>query len=346
MKKNVLYYVFFFCTLFIIVSCNKEKDAENTDEIVNIPDPILQAWVRLTINKPTGNIYKNEVNTLQKLDESNLYSIPFPFRGITNLEGLQYFTQLKSLHLTAFKGSSIAQVRSLNNLETFSIDGLENYISFNALSGLNKLKYVGVSSKKDTIAQSNILDIKYRNVDFDMASLYQIPSIEAINLGGYAGAELSVSNWANIKDVLLGECNSLASLSGFNGKKLEVFWAEKLPALTTLPELDTAAASLTLYKVLLSDVKVNISQLQYFRGIRQLYLNYIPELKNVLPITNSKLMRTLEIIGCPKVENIEAIAVLSKLNSVSLCGTPSTLEQRRIILEGLKDPYLMINFCL
>ncbi len=56
---------------------------------INIPDPVLESQIRLTLSKPTGDIYREESQDL-----TVLFIVS---KAVNNLEGVQYFPKLTEL---------------------------------------------------------------------------------------------------------------------------------------------------------------------------------------------------------------------------------------------------------
>ena len=61
------------------------------DPVVVLPDAGLQAAIREALNKPQGDIYASELAWLKELDAAH--------RGIQDLSGLEYCTNLEALGL-------------------------------------------------------------------------------------------------------------------------------------------------------------------------------------------------------------------------------------------------------
>ena len=72
------------------------------------PDPNLDALVRMAIDKPEGAILPSELEGLTSLEA--------PERGITDLSGLEYCTNLTDLNLWDNRIRDISPLASLTNL--------------------------------------------------------------------------------------------------------------------------------------------------------------------------------------------------------------------------------------
>ena len=99
----------------------------------------LEAAIRAAIGKPTGDILMSDLLTITSLDASGL--------GITNLEGLQYCTNLTDLNLTYNAISDVTPLGSLTNLQ--ELDLSNNTISNIApLASLVNLEHVYLESNQ------------------------------------------------------------------------------------------------------------------------------------------------------------------------------------------------------
>ena len=99
-------------------------------DVVNTPDPNLEAAIREAIEKPIGDIYESDLLGLAKLYASG--------RDITDLNGLEYCTNLIQLSLRNNQISDISPLSGLSSLTTLDIG--DNQISdISPLSGLSSL---------------------------------------------------------------------------------------------------------------------------------------------------------------------------------------------------------------
>ncbi len=80
------------------------------DTVVTFKDTNLEQAVRNTINKPTGTLYKNDVDHIINLNAST-YSI------ISDISGIENLTNLENLDLDSNKISDISALSGLTNLK-------------------------------------------------------------------------------------------------------------------------------------------------------------------------------------------------------------------------------------
>ena len=82
-------------------------------DVVNTPDPNLEAAIREAIEKPIGDIYESDLLGLAKLYASG--------RDITDLNGLEYCTNLIQLSLRNNQISDISPLSGLASLTQLSL---------------------------------------------------------------------------------------------------------------------------------------------------------------------------------------------------------------------------------
>lgn len=100
------------------------------DDMVNIPDHNLEAVIREAIAKPIGDIYESDLLGLWKLDASG--------RGIADLNGLEYCTNLRELRLWENQISDISPISGLTSLTRLNLMGSQ-ISDISPLSGLTNL---------------------------------------------------------------------------------------------------------------------------------------------------------------------------------------------------------------
>ena len=101
--------------------------------VVNFPDGNLQAVIRLAISKPVGDIHASELAVLTTLDANS--------KGIINLTGLEYCTNLNSLTLISNQISDLSPLTGLTKLTYLQMWGnrISNLTPLAGLTNLNRL---------------------------------------------------------------------------------------------------------------------------------------------------------------------------------------------------------------
>jgi len=154
------------------VSSGNTSDVTTTNsqngntQIVTFADKNLEQVVRNVINKPTGTLYKSDV---EKITELVIMS-----KGISNLSGIENIINLKSLILAVNKINDVSPLRGLTNLETLSLDA--NQISdISSLKGLINLKDVQLGSNQisDISVLKGLINLKDIKLDNNKMAQHQ-----------------------------------------------------------------------------------------------------------------------------------------------------------------------------
>ncbi len=104
-------------------------------QTVNIPDPNLESAIRDALEKPEGDITVADMESLTELWAGN--------KGIEDLAGLEYATNLTNLDLNNNEISDISSLSSLTNLIELHL--VDNDISdISPLSGLTKIDFLNL----------------------------------------------------------------------------------------------------------------------------------------------------------------------------------------------------------
>ena len=163
-----------------------------SQEVVNFPDPALEAAIREAIAKPTGDIYDTDLIGLTILYAND--------RGITNLEGIQYCVDLTHLFLSTNQIVDISPLSSLNNL--CDLDLGKNQISdISPLAGLNSLGWLWLDVNKIT----------------DISPLSDLTNLPRVDLGSNQIADIGpLSDLTNLWDLRLDN-NQIVDISALSG---------------------------------------------------------------------------------------------------------------------------------
>jgi len=180
---------FWFIVIFILplISCVKPDNTGTSDSSnINIADMNLEIAIREAIDKPIGEISKEELEQLTKLSGSNM--------GIKSIEGIEYCINLKEIHLIGNEISNIDSLASLaddNNLIELGLDA-NNISNISPLRNFKSLEVLGLSDNKitDVTDLSNIDNIRFIGLmKNDISSLTPFLKSEFID----AGDEIFVS---------------------------------------------------------------------------------------------------------------------------------------------------------
>uniref|UniRef100_UPI00037BB718 leucine-rich repeat domain-containing protein n=1 Tax=Paenibacillus fonticola TaxID=379896 RepID=UPI00037BB718 len=86
----------------------------NEDQVISFDDPYFEQAVRTSIQKPKGEIRVQDVNGITEL---RIYSND----NLSNLEGIQYFTDLKYLTIRGTDVKDITRLEQLKKIETLNL---------------------------------------------------------------------------------------------------------------------------------------------------------------------------------------------------------------------------------
>ncbi|MDQ0460400.1 hypothetical protein QOZ91_001923, partial [Clostridium sardiniense] len=182
---------------------NINREYSNLKEVVDIPDENL----KIAINKQLG---QSESDNITKEQLKGILSLNLVGLNISNLEGIQYCSNLTSLNLRRNNVSDISQVKDLVNLTILNLQ--TNKISdISYIKNLTKLKTLSLMSNniKDISVLSGLTQLSYLNLGDN-----KIKDIDSIsNLKKLTTLTLSQNNISNI--------TSLVGLSNLKALTLE-----------------------------------------------------------------------------------------------------------------------------
>ncbi|MBU0898502.1 MAG: hypothetical protein KJ613_01665 [Nanoarchaeota archaeon] len=149
------------------------------DDIVNFLDSNLEQAIRDAIGKPSGDIVKNDLTGLTVLSAEGL--------NITNLEGLQYCTDLKNLYMNVNNVVDISPLENLNNLLFIALgdNRISNLSSLSGLAGLKEL-YLHGNQIVDISPLENLVNLTrlqlMSNQIVDITALQNLHSLVFLDL--------------------------------------------------------------------------------------------------------------------------------------------------------------------
>jgi len=135
------------------------------DAIVNFNDANLEAVIRQAINKPTGDIYRSNLQALTELDANH--------SNISNIHALLYCINLTTLYLNNNQISDISDLLWLTNLRTLHLSGnqISDISPLLANSGLSTgdIIYLRNNPLSVTSINSYIPQLKSRGVSVEFS---------------------------------------------------------------------------------------------------------------------------------------------------------------------------------
>ena len=170
--KKFLYYVLAIWLALSLAACSMPAattpslpSATAVPKVVTFADPVLEAMVRGSIGKLTGDITVAEAESVTRLNISNEWQRYISEETtIHDIDGLEYFKNLESLDLSFHAISNITPLSGLKKLTSLSLGGSpSNDIA--PLAGLTGLKVLILTGCK---AQDYAPLAKLVNLDFLM----------------------------------------------------------------------------------------------------------------------------------------------------------------------------------
>ena len=217
-----------------------------SSEVVNFPDPNLEAAIREAIEKPTGDIYQSDLEGLAQFDGSN--------KGISNLTGLEHCTSLTDLSLGENQISDISPLSNLTSLTDLSLG--ENQISnISPLSGLTKLNelFLGLNQISDISPLSELTNLIWLRLSDNQISsispLSELTNLAWLWLSGNDVSDLSpISNLTNLTglDLCANQASDISPLSALTQLRAlyldsnQVIDVTPISSLTKLGEVEYA----------------------------------------------------------------------------------------------------------
>jgi hypothetical protein len=159
-------------------------------EIVTFADPVLEAMVRGSMGKPTGDITAAEAESVTRLSLGNEWQRYISEEAVIHtIGGLEYFKNLESLDLSFHAIADITPLSGLKKLTALSLGG--NPVSDIApLAGLTSLKVLSLSgcAAQDYSPLSGLVNLNYLRLDnsalTDVSPLLPLTSLRHLYLAG------------------------------------------------------------------------------------------------------------------------------------------------------------------
>ncbi|WP_446898497.1 Ig-like domain-containing protein [Clostridium sp. LBM24168] len=119
---------------------------ENDNNVVTFKDSFLEYTIRNQINKPTGTLYKSDVEKITKLSIPNIDYAP---NQVFNISGMENLINLEYLDLDNNNISDMTPLKNLTKLEYLSLNntrmnGINQTKDLNIFKNLTKLKHLGL----------------------------------------------------------------------------------------------------------------------------------------------------------------------------------------------------------
>lgn len=165
-----------------------EADIDNEGKSKNISpqkivfnDPALEKAIREAINKPTGEITKEDVKDIRELSLAG--------KEIKNLSGLENLTNLTSLYLSYNPISDISPLQNLTNLTDLDL-GVNQIIDISPLQNLTNLTDLGLGNNQisDISPLQNLINLEIlylgNNQISDISPLQNLTNLTCLCIRG------------------------------------------------------------------------------------------------------------------------------------------------------------------
>ncbi len=161
----------------VIITSNPTDEKNN--EVVVFNDINLETVVRDKINKPTGDILRNDLHSIEYLDASG--------EEIISIEGIQYLSNINTLILSENNITDISPLASLKSLKVLSLNNnlIKDIEPVSSLENLNEL-YVSNNQIIDINSLANLKNLTtlniYYNAIIDISSLTMLNNLADLYL--------------------------------------------------------------------------------------------------------------------------------------------------------------------
>jgi internalin A len=259
-------------------------------EAVYFPDPNLEAAIREAIGKPTGDIYPSDLVGLTSLDAYE--------RNISDLTGLEYCTNLRSLYLSSNQISDISPLSNLTSLECLSL-------SSNRISDISPLS---------NFTHLTSLHLRSNRIS-DISPLSNLTSLILLELYGNRISDISpLSNLVSLTSLLdLGDnrISDISPLSNLTRLELLHLFGNQISDISPLSNL-TRLRSLDLDRNWISDI-LPLSNLTH---LTLLHLGS-NQISDISPLSNLTSLILLELYG-NQISDISPLSNLTSMECLSL----------------------------
>lgn len=222
---------------------------------VRIPDPMLRRWIRRAIKIDAGApVSESALKSLKRLAASGYYTEPLGWKGVVNLEGIQYCSNLTYLDIGSNSITDISLLSGLINLKELwltsnpisnldALSGLTNLVflqlgglpisNIDALSGLTNLRelclqYTSVVNMDALSGLPNLKEIVLYNTSSpNLDSLTGVSSLEVITLYDAQISNIdALSELTNLKELWL-DGNLITNIEALSAlSDIEILWMD------------------------------------------------------------------------------------------------------------------------
>ncbi|WP_264509926.1 T9SS type A sorting domain-containing protein [Flavobacterium sp. N1719] len=243
-----------------------------TAQIINFPDANFKA--KLLAATPTMSIAQNSSNAFFKIDTNNdgeiqqsealnVWALTLTNSGITNLAGLEYFTNLRKLYLfqNAISNYNFPQ---LTNLTTLNISGsvFQNITNPNLVIPTNiqtlGLEGFNFTQEPNLTGFTQLTALEITNSGLTSFTSTNYPALQNLTIKNESLNIIDLSN-QNLNNVEFENLPNLISVNLSNSNTIQVISIRECPLLNTLtmPQTNSNLYSLVLFNVALPTVNTS-----------------------------------------------------------------------------------------
>lgn len=204
---------------------NTTYNQNSNSQVINFVDKNFEQVIRNKIGKPTGDLYKSDVEkitNLNALDKNikdisgienlvNLKTLQLPKNQIKDISSLKGLTNLKDLYLGSNQIKDISVLKELTNLQNIELSG--NQISdISALKELTNLYSISIIANriKDISALEGLTNLKYvglaGNKIVDISALKKLTNLYSLYLYHNQIKDISVlEGLTNLQEIYLND---------------------------------------------------------------------------------------------------------------------------------------------
>jgi len=199
------------------------KQPENPDVVITFPDPVMEQKVRAAMDKAEGDITAGDAAKITKLEIGNEWSQQIPQEiQVTNLQGIEYFINLRELNAGFNTISDISALSTLTQLKDLNLGGnAVNDISvLSALTNLEKVTLYG-GNFKDISPIAGLSMLKSLHLGgiqvYDISLLAGLTQLDCLYMGGCGIDDISpLAGMTNMYSLELSD-NYISDLSALAG---------------------------------------------------------------------------------------------------------------------------------
>jgi beta-lactamase regulating signal transducer with metallopeptidase domain/Leucine-rich repeat (LRR) protein len=266
----------------------------------------IASYIALQNDKPIGKeVYAEDAG---KLKELKLY-------GVSNIEGIEYCTDLENLNFERCKVSNISPIIGLSKLKDLNIAyndinpdlsplksmaqlenlRLDNVQNFKFLSSLTKLKSFEVINMSSSI--TNLKDLK---------SCIELETLN-LTLGDNVSDIHAISEMKNLKELHMA----------LNGLNVDISPLKELKNIETLEISKAPSNNQSGYEYI---SKLDFDTISALSSLKTLTINNLKsDFKELGQLSQMKGLKNLEIQGNGKIDDLTWISKLTELETLSFC---------------------------